>query len=58
MWCKQCKTEKPPNQFLWNGRRGKFVVKFCNACASANMLRYHAMHMVGKKPEEFRDAGD
>lgn len=58
MLCKQCKTDKPPSEFLWGGKKGRMKVKFCAACAAANMRRYWSTQMVGKKPEEFADAGD
>jgi protein-arginine kinase activator protein McsA len=58
MFCKQCSTDKEPSDFLWNGKRGKWRVKICNECAKTNMSSYHATRMVGRKADEFKDAGD
>ena len=58
LFCKGCKRDRDATSFLWKGRKGKLRVRLCNECASANMKRYWATRMVGRKPEEFADAGD
>lgn len=58
LYCKQCKRNRPDSEFLWKGKRGRFRIRLCNECAGSNMKRYWATRMVGRKPEEFSDAGD
>lgn len=58
MVCKQCKTDKPDDQFLHHGKRGRLRIRFCNTCAAENMARYWRTRMVGKKPEEFASVDD
>lgn len=55
MVCKQCKVDKPPSEFLWHGKRYRIKVRKCFACGIANMRKYKATQMVGRKPEEFSE---
>lgn len=58
MNCSQCKTDKDASSFLWGGKRGRIKVKLCNDCARDNMALYTNTVMVGRKADEFKDAGD
>ena len=47
MWCKNCKKNKPEDEFYpLNKRRWK--VTFCDSCAHAGMKKYYKSKSVGK----------
>jgi len=53
MWCKQCKREKPPDQFL-PVKKG-WQVTICDPCARENVRRWS--RKVETDPDKVRRAG-
>lgn len=54
MWCSQCKTDKPKEQFFPINKPGWKVTK-CNACVRENMRRY--WRYVEMDPDKVRRGG-